>query len=106
LHKGQFRKHEPFELVAKHCELISLSWPFAYEQWKNEIPSENARDWEDVQTILKSPYFATFYSMTLDDQMEEINKKLADMEREKKEEEHIKVENARRAKEIRLKEEV
>jgi hypothetical protein len=78
--------HDPFGLVTKHCEMISLTWPHTNEQWESEIPFENERDSKDVQTRLKYLYFVSYYGMTLDDQMEVIKKNLAKVERGRKEE--------------------
>jgi hypothetical protein len=86
--QGQFRRHDAFGLVKKHCELISLSWTYSHGKWQNELPFQNAIEWEDVQARPKSPNFVTLYTMTPKDQMEEINRKLAKIERTRKEEEH------------------
>jgi hypothetical protein len=72
--------------------------PYTHEQWESKIPFENARDWEEVQSRLRSLDFASFYSTTYDDQMEVIKRQLAETKRARQEEKI-------RAKEIRLKEE-
>jgi hypothetical protein len=63
------RRNDPFGLVTKHCEMISLTYPYTHGKWESEIPFENIRDWEDVQTILKSLDYSIFYGMNLDDQI-------------------------------------
>jgi hypothetical protein len=44
----QFRRHDPKGLVVKNCDLISLAWPYTHEWWEDELPYENAKDWDEV----------------------------------------------------------
>jgi len=44
----QFRRHNPYGLVAMNCDLIYLPWPYTHDQWEDEIPYENSKDWDDV----------------------------------------------------------
>jgi hypothetical protein len=52
--------------------LISLSWPYPHEKWKDKIPYENDRDWEDVQASMNSLGLVEFTTMSPDEKIEEI----------------------------------
>jgi hypothetical protein len=63
--------------------MVSLTWPYAHEQWDHEMPyeNENVVEWEEVQLRFNSKYFTSTHSMTLDDKMKRIKQKLAEAER-------------------------
>jgi hypothetical protein len=46
--RGQFRRHDPLELVEKHSIMISITWSYAYKQWDHELPFENSTTHEEV----------------------------------------------------------
>jgi len=42
--KGHFGMHDPFVMVVKNNEMVSITYPYTQNQWDNEVPYETVVD--------------------------------------------------------------
>jgi hypothetical protein len=52
---GHFRKHDPKGLVLQHASQVSSFWPYAHDQFEDEIFTKNAQDWNEVEARIVDP---------------------------------------------------
>jgi hypothetical protein len=65
---GRFHKHDPKGLVSQHASQVSSYWPYAHDQFKDEIFTENAQDWDEVASRRVDPRMTRFKAMSLEEQ--------------------------------------
>jgi hypothetical protein len=56
--------------MLKKC---SYSWPYNHERWEEEAFTKNAQSWDEVLERRSNPHITIFKTMSLDEQMLEIN---------------------------------
>jgi hypothetical protein len=61
---GHFCKHDPKGLVLKHASQVSSCWPYAHDQFEDEIFTENAQDWNEVAARMADPGKNQFRDMS------------------------------------------
>jgi hypothetical protein len=61
---GRFRKHDPKGLVLQHASQVSSCWPYAHDQFEDEIFTENAQDWNVVASRKVDPRGTRFRAMS------------------------------------------
>jgi hypothetical protein len=69
-----FRKLDPKGLVLKHCEHVSISWPYAHEKWLKDIFIENVQDQKEIEKIKAHPNVIYFAFLTLEYTINIMNK--------------------------------
>jgi hypothetical protein len=73
---GQFKKHNPKGLVAKHCELVSANFPYSHNKWEDDLFFNDAHDWDKVLERTKNPHITFFKNLSIDEHMLEIQTRL------------------------------
>jgi hypothetical protein len=71
-HTGRFHKHDPKGLVPQHVVQVSSYWPYAHDNFEDEIFTEGAQDWEEVLQRRANLNMTKFKVMSLDEQVETI----------------------------------
>jgi len=64
---GRYRKHDPKGLVPKHASHVSMSWTYAHEKWEEELFTENAQYWQEVQRRKSNPIINIFASLLIEE---------------------------------------
>jgi hypothetical protein len=64
---GRFRKHDPKGLVLQHASQVSSCWPYAHDQFEDEIFTENAQDWNVVASRKDDPRGTRFRAMSYEE---------------------------------------
>jgi len=79
---GRFRKHNPKGLVLQHASQVSSYWPYAHDQFEDEVCTENAQDWNVVASKRVDPRGTKFRAMSheeqatfLEQEVQEINRR-------------------------------
>jgi hypothetical protein len=62
---GLFRKHDPKGLVLEHASQVSSYWPYAHDNFEEEVFTENAQDWDDVVQRMVEPKMTKFKAMSI-----------------------------------------
>jgi hypothetical protein len=65
---NQFCKHDPKGLVIQHASQVSSCWPYAHDQFEDEIFTEKAQDWDMVTTRKVDPRGTRFRAMSFEKQ--------------------------------------
>jgi hypothetical protein len=65
---GRFCKHDPKGLVLQHASQVSSCWPYAHDQFEDEIFTENAQDWDEVVARKVDPRGTRFKAMNYEEQ--------------------------------------
>jgi hypothetical protein len=60
--------HDPKGLVLQHASQVSSYWSYAHDNFKDEVFTENAQDWDKVVARMVDPKMTRFRAMSLDEQ--------------------------------------
>jgi hypothetical protein len=71
---GRFCKHDPKGLVLQHASQVSSCWSYAHDKFEDEIFTESAQDWDEVVQRMANPNMTRFKAMSMDEQVETIEK--------------------------------
>jgi hypothetical protein len=71
---GRFRKHNPKGLVIQHPAQVLSCWPYAHDKFEDDIFTECAQDCEEVVQRKANPDMTRFKAMSMDEQVETIEK--------------------------------
>jgi hypothetical protein len=82
---GHFRKHDPKGLVLKHASQVSSCWPYAHDQFEDEIFTENAQDWNEVAARMVDPRTTRFKAMSWEEQATSLEQTTQEILRTQKE---------------------
>jgi len=85
--RGRYRKHNPKYLVSKHVVHVVSYWPYACDNFEDEVYIENAQDWDEVLQRRANLDLTQFRSMSMDEHFEFINKTTKEFIREHNERE-------------------
>jgi hypothetical protein len=69
-----FCKNDPKGLVPQHASQVSSCWPYAHENFEDDIFIECSEDWEEILQRKSKPNMTRFKAMSMDEQVETIGK--------------------------------
>lgn len=93
---GRFPKHDPKGLVLQHALQVSSCWPYSHDSFEDEIFTEGAQDWEEVLHRRANPNMTKFKAMTMDEQVETIEKTIQEALRVREENKAVEATEAQR----------
>jgi hypothetical protein len=93
---GQFHKNDLKGLVLHHASQVSSCWPYSHDVFEDEIFIEGAQDWEEVLHRRDNPNMTRFKVMSMDEQVETIEKTTQDSLRVREENRVVESKKTRR----------
>jgi hypothetical protein len=63
----RLHKNDPKGLVLQHALQVSSCWPYAHDNFKDKVFTENAQDWDEVVQRIVNPNITMFKAMSMDE---------------------------------------
>jgi hypothetical protein len=70
---GRYRNHDPKGLAPKHVEKVVFTWPYAHENWEEEMFTENSQDRKEVESRREKPNITMFFSLPIEEKIKMVN---------------------------------
>lgn len=65
--QGKFKRHEPYRIVPKHCNIVSITWPYSNQRFDYDLIHQNLESKTYFRKRMKNKEAIVFNNLTTDE---------------------------------------